>query len=367
MKKIVTLLFLTFFLVVSNAQQASEFFPTQIGFEWKFKQTPLDSGNIPNTSAAFYRMDHFASVANYNGKLANIVQTKTGLLSTIQLQPYLDSLFYNMDGTIGYEYFSIGNIEEFLIALDSAGITTNFSFLDFFISLQDWYDVYRFGSSVNSEYTLLQKDTAITISSVTYNLRFKYSGKRLQDQTIQTVLGSFDCKKFLTQWKVYYMLGPIPFELISTNDSIWIAPGNWIVQDIIPSNYVDLSILGIPAFTIPGLETKLTDEIVVTVASEETLPNTFSLEQNYPNPFNPSTKIRYTIVFVIANEVKQSQLVILKVFDILGNEVATLVNEAKPAGTYEVEFNAASLPSGIYFYKLQAGSYIETKKMLLLK
>ncbi|HEY6627265.1 MAG TPA: M14 family zinc carboxypeptidase [Ignavibacteriaceae bacterium] len=93
----------------------------------------------------------------------------------------------------------------------------------------------------------------------------------------------------------------------------------------------------------------------------------FSLEQNYPNPFNPITKIKYTIPSVIASGAKQSQLVILKVYDVLGNEVATLVNEEKPAGSYEVNFNASQLSSGIYFYKLTAGNFIETKKMILMK
>jgi hypothetical protein len=96
-------------------------------------------------------------------------------------------------------------------------------------------------------------------------------------------------------------------------------------------------------------------------------PVEFCLEQNYPNPFNPATKIKYSIANVIANEVKKSQFVTLKIYDILGNEVATLVNEEKPAGTYEVEFDAIDLPSGIYFYQLKAGSFIETKKMVLLK
>ena len=96
-------------------------------------------------------------------------------------------------------------------------------------------------------------------------------------------------------------------------------------------------------------------------------PTDFSLNQNYPNPFNPSTKIQYTIPSVIASETKQSQLVSLKVYDILGNEVAILVNEQKPAGVYEVDFDASTFSSGIYFYKLQAGGFVETKKMLLMK
>jgi len=96
-------------------------------------------------------------------------------------------------------------------------------------------------------------------------------------------------------------------------------------------------------------------------------PDKFYLYQNSPNPFNPSTKIKYSIPSVIASGTKQSQFVSLKVYDVLGNEVATLVNEGKFAGEYEVEFTANKLTSGIYFYKLQAGSFVETKKMLLLK
>ncbi len=88
-------------------------------------------------------------------------------------------------------------------------------------------------------------------------------------------------------------------------------------------------------------------------------PIEFSLEQNYPNPFNPSTKIRFTI--------PESGNVSLKIFNLLGSEVATLINEEQQAGNYEVEFNAAALASGIYFYRLQAGSFVETKKMLLIK
>jgi hypothetical protein len=107
------------------------------------------------------------------------------------------------------------------------------------------------------------------------------------------------------------------------------------------------------------------------IEAEVKPPLVFSLEQNYPNPFNPNTTIRYTIPSVIANEVKQSQLVTLKVYDILGNEIAALVNEEQPAGKYEVEFSTSSgirnLTSGIYFYQLKAGEFMETKKMLLLK
>jgi len=89
------------------------------------------------------------------------------------------------------------------------------------------------------------------------------------------------------------------------------------------------------------------------------VPTRFLLSQNYPNPFNPTTTISYKI--------PQTEFVSLKIYDILGREAATLVNEEKPAGSYEVQFNANGLTSGIYFYQLRAGEYSETKKMLLLK
>jgi hypothetical protein len=88
-------------------------------------------------------------------------------------------------------------------------------------------------------------------------------------------------------------------------------------------------------------------------------PTEFILYQNYPNPFNPITKIKYSV--------PQLSNVVIKVFDILGNEIETLVNEEKPAGYYAVEFNAATLPSGVYFYQLKVEDFVSTKKMILLK
>ena len=89
------------------------------------------------------------------------------------------------------------------------------------------------------------------------------------------------------------------------------------------------------------------------------VPKTFLLEQNYPNPFNPSTTIRYQLP--VASEVK------LEVYDVLGKKIATLVNERQSAGSYQVVWNASGLSSGTYFYRLQAGTFVETKKMIMVK
>jgi hypothetical protein len=90
-----------------------------------------------------------------------------------------------------------------------------------------------------------------------------------------------------------------------------------------------------------------------------TVPKEFKLEQNYPNPFNPTTRIQY--------QVSSISSVTLKVYDILGSEVVTLVNEQQQPGYYEVQFNAANLASGMYVYRLQAGDFVSVKKMLMIK
>jgi hypothetical protein len=95
------------------------------------------------------------------------------------------------------------------------------------------------------------------------------------------------------------------------------------------------------------------------VSNESEIPDNYYLKQNYPNPFNPSTTISYSI--------PELSFITLRVYDVLGNEIATLVNEEKTTGRYEVDFIARDLPSGIYFYKLMTGNFAETKKMVLMK
>ena len=95
------------------------------------------------------------------------------------------------------------------------------------------------------------------------------------------------------------------------------------------------------------------------IYEQQSSSNLFELTQNYPNPFNPNTKIKYSI--------PHNCFVSLKVYDLLGNQITTLVNEEKSSGKYEVEFNARNLSSGIYFYRIKAGNFVGTKKLILLK
>ena len=129
-----------------------------------------------------------------------------------------------------------------------------------------------------------------------------------------------------------------------------------------------LSATFFPANSIYNLE--LMEYFIVTSTGDEGIPGTpanFKLQQNYPNPFNPTTKINY--------QIPERVFVTLKVYDVLGNEVATLVNENQPSGVYKIEFDGNELTSGIYIYKLQTGdpstnsgqSFMDIKKMILLK
>jgi hypothetical protein len=114
---------------------------------------------------------------------------------------------------------------------------------------------------------------------------------------------------------------------------------------------------------VPNYYSNHVDFIPITPADVDEvygrMPLAVALSQNFPNPFNPTTTIKY--------QIPELSFVTLKVFDVLGNEISTLINEEKPNGSYEVEFDGSELPSGFYFYKLQVGDYTVTKKMALLK
>lgn len=174
---------------------------------------------------------------------------------------------------------------------------------------------------MDNAYVDVSSDNGTTWSSVKY-----YYG--IQSAWSQEVLDITDLAAGSTTMK-------IRFTLVSNRSTV--ADG-WYVDNIKISNYQN-AITGITG----------TGEI----------PNRYSLEQNYPNPFNPSTAIKY--------QLPENSFVKLIVFDALGREIKTLVNENKPAGNYEISFDGMNLSTGVYFYKIEAGSFAEVKKMMLIK
>ena len=178
-----------------------------------------------------------------------------------------------------------------------------------------------------------------------FNLQFSNGVITGKHQLPNAIIDIYSANKFELPASAYFRIG-------TTNTD---ANGNFSFN-----TNLNIEAIAVTATDFEGNTSNFARlNIVTDVGDEQQIPTEFSLEQNYPNPFNPSTSIQY--------QVSSISQINLKVFDVLGNEVATLVNEEKPEGIYEVEFNASNLSSGIYFYKLSTGSFTETKKMTLIK
>jgi len=146
--------------------------------------------------------------------------------------------------------------------------------------------------------------------------------------------------------------------LSKDNGSLWKNRNDGLPSDI---SYITLNDQYIYASTNShGVFRRSINDILTSVNEDQNkLPNSFSLSQNYPNPFNPTTTINYSV--------PTASHVIIKVYDLLGRQVATLVNDNNPAGNYSVKFDGSKLVSGVYFYRMEAGSFSQTKKLILMK
>jgi photosystem II stability/assembly factor-like uncharacterized protein len=177
-----------------------------------------------------------------------------------------------------------------------------------------------------------------------------------------TLLGN----ELILNWSTATETNNQGFEILrfAQNDSEWqmigFVPGFGTTTEPKSYSYTDSEVLtGEYTYRLKHIDFDGSYEYSQEVEVEVATPFTFSLEQNYPNPFNPNTTIKYSI--------PELSNVKLLLFNLLGEEVTTLVNEEKNAGNYSVEFNASSIPSGIYFYQLKVGNYIDTKKMISIK
>ena len=150
---------------------------------------------------------------------------------------------------------------------------------------------------------------------------------------------------------------PADYRMIITAQPFTLAPGdfNTVAFGIVLGN--GLSELQINPDTMETIYKGIT--VGLPEEDKNSVPVSYFLAQNYPNPFNPTTKISYAI--------PKKSFVTIKIFDVLGKEVFQLVNQEKSAGKYEAGFDASAFSTGVYFYKIQAGDFVETKKMILLK
>jgi Secretion system C-terminal sorting domain len=209
--------------------------------------------------------------------------------------------------------------------------------------------------SANIYYYLTQNSTEVQ--------QFRLNRPFGETWTVQTILGTtrfrvrrLDTASFFGTSVMQQQFDVFP-PGVESEFSVWIAPQfgpvrHYFYNYPVLAEGIDTRLIGckIGGITYGNLSAPFV---------QTTAPKEFALDQNYPNPFNPATVISYQVSSV--SEVK------LEVFDVLGRSVQTLVSAKQRAGVYRVTFNAASLASGVYFYKLQAGSFSETKKMLLVK
>ncbi len=352
------------------SQSANSYFPENQGYVWRYKVIPLDTLNNPIDSLVTFRVDSFATSSFIHNKDSKITLSKSGTDPFLFEEPYSDTILYSFEQNTGYEYLGmnqLGLLIDFIsqFVQDSTGGVANF-----FKSFEGWKSNYRFTNAVNAQYTILQRDTTFIIDTLVLPLRFQILGKRFNDQELTTDIGSFNCKKFSLEWRLSYLvtfpppIPPLAVKILGIVDTLWIAPQNWIVKSFIPSTVIDLSLIGFGSFTIPGVKRDIHNP-PLSVNDHSLFASDFKLNQNYPNPFNPSTRISWQ------SSVDGWQS--LKVYDILGNEIAVLVDEYRKAGYYEVEFpnkemmNISSLPSGVYLYKLQIGNVSQVKKMIIIK
>jgi hypothetical protein len=345
------ILFLLFISAYSYAQNASTYFPVSTGYKWYYKNIPLDSLNNPVTVLTRYRIDSFAVVADYRGLTASTVRIKDNLLSFNQNTAYNDTNYHNFQTTNGWEYLKASMISD-TIPLPG--------FLNFLRGLENWYSMYRFANTVNTEYVVLQKDTTIAIDTISAPIRVKLRVKRLNDETISTVNGNYSCKKFVSIYGLYYHFFVIDIPILEKPDTTWFSQNVWMVKRVSPSANVDLTQFGIPlSFSVPGNIYELANPSIGIQNISTDVPTSYTLSQNYPNPFNSTSNLKFEIANL--GNVK------IVVYDVMGREVQTLVNERLQPGTYETTFDGSQLSSGVYFYKLISNGFSDTKRMILIK
>jgi hypothetical protein len=291
-----------------------EFYPLAIGNVWVYNQSVYNNAT-GDTIDSYYKRKITGETTMPNGKTYYILN---------EFDAYIDSTF------IFYERIDPTTFNLFRYDPDSVQTNQEYLLDDLFVLLGDTIKGYRYFPHFSEVRVTIYKD-----AREFQDFGLQYPVPRIQFNTYSATNNEFNY--FLT-----YAIGL---------DSFYINKSNQY------SSTFDLR-----GFIIDGILHGDTTTVAVEDEILE-LPTKFSLLQNYPNPFNPNTVIRYQLP-VTSN-------VFLKVYDILGNEVATLVNEEKQPGEYEIEFNPVSgirnLVSGIYFYQLKAGNFIETKKMVYLK
>ena len=270
----------------------------------------------------------------YTVTVSNLTDTAGNLISS-----QANSLFYKLleVGSTGYTNYLINNVE----ASSTSDTNTSASkTLDGLVN-GDPDPNSRWASQAMPQWIQFDLGAPEPVNLIAVSF-FQWNNGRIYNYSIETSDDS------------------VKWQQVVTNASS--ASQEWTINDFtnLTTRYIRIICLSNNQADWAGIwEARILKSDKATSIEESSIPQSFALEQNYPNPFNPTTNIRFSI--------PKESFVTLKVYNILGKEIATLVNERKPQGTYNLKFDASNLPSGIYFARIQADSFIDVKKMSLIK
>ena len=339
MKYLIIIFFIVFYSLSSYAQNASNYFPTNPGFKWYYKEIHLDYQNNPVDTT--YRIDSFATVSQYNGHPENIVKTKNNLLSFDQNIPYSESILTSPVGTIMNTFYKFSDINDP-------------SYINIFNQMDGWLDVYRFGDDWSGNILTFQLDNYV-------RLIFDMIG--FDDDVIIVGNHSYNTKRLSFTLRFYsfetYIGGQGWFLKWTRNSTVWVTNDKWIVKESIPSYYALGSGFNPFSHYVLGKTIELVDPTTEINQNNTIIPTIFKLYNNFPNPFNPYTAIKF--------DVAKNAFVNLEVFDETGKKVADLFHGNLNTGQYQFNFNAENLSSGSYFCKLSADNFSQTMRMILVK
>jgi len=334
------------------AQNASDYFPSNIGNTWRYQRFSLDTLQNQIVDSKTIVSDSLVGSVQMKGLPAFVlISGKKG-----------DTTFVNVQGSI---------ISEFLVGypritsqlpVDSLGLGFVWGYLN-------WYPFMKFGTTPGTNVidTLLYIKTTVNFKNAPLPLFITVTTTNLKETSVTVPAGTYLTTPFQIVLYVNIPRSVPPFghyevPLFKLVDTMFVAKNNWIVKEIQPSTFYPLNndtSYKVATTQLPGFVRLLESATITSVTPYDRVPGEFRLEQNYPNPFNPTSHLRFTIA--------ELRFVTLRVFDVIGREVATLVNGNLAAGNYDITFNAAGLSSGVYFYRLTAGGMVQTRKMILQK
>ncbi|MGA7162146.1 MAG: T9SS type A sorting domain-containing protein [Bacteroidota bacterium] len=335
------------------AQNATDYFPSNTGNTWKYERFSLDTLQNPIINSMTIVSDSLGATGPVRDTAAFFLLSGS--------KPQFDTTFVNVQGSTISEFDAGFPRITTMLPVDSLGLSFVWDYLN-------WYPYMKFALTPGVRDTLLYiKNKTVQFQGHPLTLIIYVTTTRLPDTSITVPAGThlatpFRDTLFVNLPKSVAPLGHIEVPLFQLVNTWYVSKGHWLVEEIQPSTFYPLNndpLYNVAKTQLPGFVRVLESASITSVRDDAATPRQFTLEQNFPNPFNPTTDLRFTIADL--------RFVTLKIFDVLGQEVATLVNSQLRSGSYDVKFDARSLSTGVYFYQLSAGGTIQTKKMLLTK